>query len=239
MRVFQTTVWLGIVATTGLLAHLIVSAQTAPSVDPANSTAIALRLSINPQSAAAAGFSVSDVQTMIGRIEAEEELRTTLASAVSQEASAQATLADLQSQQQAGVIDEQLPSQLAAAQAALNAAQASVQNTLDELFDIATDGFASATVDSLTAFAASIEYPVPDSYRVVARTDGEWKAIASACTARNRAQRLNQELASPHAQLLAAVESEPAVQQAASSLTSSLATLEGYFATAISGLLSE
>lgn len=239
MRLLRTFTWLGVVAATGLASFLVIVSVRAdePSMSPADPLIAAMSLGINAQSAAVAGFTLSDAQTMLSRIQAEEELLTDLATQVAAQSTAEASVMDLESQLHAGVDDEGLPAALAQAEASLAAAQSALQQIRTALFDIAMEGFPGAKVDRIGAFTASMEYSVPLEYRAVMRTDEEWSAIARACTARSRAQRLGEDLAPGHAQLLAAVEAESDVVQAATAIATSLPGLQSEFDSLVSAMM--
>lgn len=191
------------------LTQLVVCAAVAlgmPGDVPSPDTAIlAARIGITPEGLAVAGFTQQEAEEIGEDLAGESQHAAALNAAAALVESRAAALAAAESALAASPSSENLAAartaarnDLAAAQAALAAAPATVRTAL----------LAEANAGKkakLEVFIAAARFITPPEFKVVSRTDAEWKALEGALRAEARAARRGETLDQAKATLLASV----------------------------------
>lgn len=213
-----------------ILSCLVVAGSTHAEITGDSIRMIAGELGLTPPALTMAGIThPAEVNTMLQRLaDADAEL-TALAQAKAAVDQAGQEVSELVAILRSEPGNTQLQNQYQQAAAALDAAHNTLSSAREALFEEATEGFSAYSIEVLTIWRATREHAVPPAFRINERSSEQWKQIESALRAKQRAERMNQPLATHHAQVLDQVSGELAVLQAENLLTVHLATVEQAF----------
>ncbi len=171
------------------LMLLVLSFATASARAEISVLAAAAEVGITPESIVLADLQTHTV-SILTAIESGSDARATLASAHQVVDAAAATVAQLAAALQVGVED----SELAVLVAQHTSAVADLQSRRQELaaaqttiFQLATNGMPSALIACLTTCQQSAAYRVPPEFRVLVRTEEQWKQIEGSLRAEKKA----------------------------------------------------
>jgi hypothetical protein len=194
------------------------------------SVAVARQIGLGPEPLAAAGFTSNDALAMLDRLDEAASLRAALDVAAAELADAVAAVdAAIQSIHIAPT-DVAAANDLAAAQSILVASKSAFATAVDNVWTEALDGIGESQRSLLENWQVAAPYALPPEFRVLARTEAEWRCVVIALRAEARALRRSEQVDESIAELLATIRAEQGVVQAAIDLDSELAMIEAVFA---------
>ncbi len=209
------------------VSALTLASSTAQAATPV--LAAAAEIGITPET-----LVLADLQThatsILAEIETEENLRFLLEAThqLADQAAAEATA--LRQQVVAGNDDPDLIATYESRLAELQGHQLQIASFRSSLMAAATAGMPAAQLESLATCSGASHQRVPREFRVVARTDAQWKQIGRALRAERRALRRGTALAPEHAAVLNDLRANPQVTAATVRLDLHLQAVEQVFA---------
>lgn len=211
-------------------AALAAGAVARADVAPHEIVAVAAEIGLTPHSLVVAGMSASnDAVAVLERLALAEQERDAFSAARSTVDATGAEVAEFSAAILLDPDDLDLQADHANAVALHDQALASLSTARDALLDAALDGVASQVVQNLQIWRATVGFAVDPEFRSVARPDEQWRLLAAALRAEQRAQRTGESLATEHAQLLSETRSELAVIEAQNALATYLSAIAQAF----------
>ena len=238
MRLLQTTIWGGVIMTTGLMTQLVIVTAQVQISEPApvmveydhfSPAGVCLQIGLTPVPLTMAGIIPGQVQPMLVELQDADALR--------QELLQLATTADELGQaithlSEALFVDPTLPGlagQHESATEELSGVQAQMAQIREELFELSTTGLTPAQRQVLQACQDSAERRVPAEFKVLAQSEQQWAAIEQALIAEARALRLDEPVPADAAALLGQIRNEHAVVAAQQALAVGLDVMDAQF----------
>jgi len=194
-----------------------------------------VRTGLSPANLAAAGVSDAQANTLLTTAETHfsADEFTLLRSADVSVNSLTKQISDLKAQIRAGQASDD---ELASLQTQLATVLSNKDTILSNLFDAATASLSSETIGLIQTLHANAQRSVPIEYRILERSDADWVHLRTALANLDQADRLDDvEPDVVCSQFISGCDSEPAVTTARSNLTANLASVNGVFASAMSG----
>lgn len=188
---------------------------------------IAADLGVVPEALVIAGItSANEINAIFQSLDEATELRQAYIDARLAIDEAAETMSALSAFLRMNPQDSELIAQYESAAAAKLNAEQSFASTREALESAAFDGFSGQAITAIQTWRASAHRRVPPEFRVLQRTDEQWKAIEAAVRAQQRSAQFGTSLHPDHADLLVDIAAETAVIDAANNLATYLSFVQ-------------